>query len=264
MQTVEARLIDREPVAPSTYVITLAVVPFADSVCPGQFVMLRVPGRVDPLLARPYSVYDVDGESLRFLVKVVGKSTELLSAVELGTTLQCTGPLGNCFRIGRGDSIVMVAGGVGLAPMLLTARRYRSRRRILIYGAASRRDCVALDVFSRLGVETSCLTEDGSVGERGLVTEPLRRVLDQLEGSAVVLGCGPEPMLRAVAGIARAADRRCQLSLEERMACGFGVCQGCAVKVRYRGGSRYKLVCRDGPVFDAEALWPDEVPVSRS
>jgi len=254
MQTVDARLIDRVPVSASAVVVSLAGVPFARDVKPGQFVMVRVSGRIDPLLARPYSVYDADGEMIRVLVKVVGRGTRLLAALEFGSPVQVTGPLGNRFRVARTGPILMVAGGCGAAPFLLVARGYPKREKVLVYGAPSREECVRLEPFERFGVKTICLTEDGSAGRKGLVTRPLKGLLKSLGPDVTILGCGPTPMLKALAGIAGPMGLRVQLSLEERMACGIGVCQGCAVKVRWRDTFRYKLVCGDGPVFYADQL----------
>ena len=259
MQTNDVRVIDRVPVSASICLLTLLGVPYAESIRPGQFVMLRIPGRIDPLLARPYSVYDAEGTAIRILVKVVGKSSALFSSIELGSRMQCTGPLGNAFRVRRGEAVVMVAGGVGLAPMFLLAKRHPRNRRVLLYGSPNRDDCMALESFTRLGVEASCMTEDGSMGTRGLVTEPLAGLLAGLKGSAAVFACGPEPMLRAVARIAEKTGHSCQVSVEERMACGIGVCQGCAVRVKSKNkvGYRYKLSCHDGPIFDTRELWPE-------
>jgi len=260
METVNVRMIDRVPATASAVVLTLAPVPFARRVRPGQFVMVRIPGRTDPLLARPYSVYDAEKNFIRLLVKVVGKGSALLAGLEPGSSIQLTGPLGNGFRVRRTGPVVMVAGGCGAAPFLLLARKYAGRKKTLCFGASTAVECIGAEAFERFGTKLLYLTEDGSMGEKGFVTAPLGRLLDEAGGDVTVLGCGPEPMLREVSRIAAARSLDAELSLEARMACGFGVCQGCAVKVRYRNGYRYKLVCKDGPVFAASELLLDGAP----
>ena len=260
METVNVRIIDRVPATASSVVVTLAPVPFAPRAKPGQFVMVRIPGRTDPLLARPYSVYDAEKNVIRLLVKVVGRGSALLAGLETGSSVQLTGLLGNWFRVRRTGPIVMVAGGCGAAPFLLLARKHRGRKKTLCFGASTVAECIGPDAFEQFGTRPLYLTEDGSLGEKGFATTPLARLLDDAGADVTLLACGPVPMLREVSRIATERAIDVQLSLEERMACGFGVCQGCAVKVRYRNDYRYKLVCKDGPVFSASELFLDGEP----
>jgi len=227
---------------------------------PGQFVMLS-PGalsdvaRSDPLLPRPMAVYREWGRGevceIEILFKRHGRGTALLADLLPGQRLRVVGPLGRGFREPEaGERALLVAGGTGVASIrelaARCARRAGPQPRVLL-GARSAVDLMGLADFNALEVSLAVTTEDGSLGRRGLVTEMLES--DVAEGGALRLYCcGPTPMMRRVAEIAEAAGRPCAVSLENPMACGFGVCLGCAAPLRAGG---YALVCRAGPVFPA-------------
>ena len=256
-----------------------------ETVKPGQFVMLRAPGRLDPLLPRAFALFDVrpganaGPPTMDIFYHVVGKMTGLMAGLKAGDEVTVFGPLGSAFTLPQGlKRAVLVAGGVGLAPMLLLARavaeankgRTAARRieALLVLGGRSREHIVCTETFEREGCNVVVTTEDGSLGQRGLVTDELEPLLaddDGAGGGTVLYTCGPEGMLRAVAGLAKRYDVACQASLEARMACGFGICLGCVVKVlgAKRGqpsvdGARYERVCVEGPVFDTlEVCWDE-------
>lgn len=227
---------------------------------PGQFVMLS-PGalsdvaRSDPLLPRPMAVYREWGRGevceIEILFKRHGRGTALLADLLPGQRLRVVGPLGRGFREPEaGERALLVAGGTGVASIrelaARCARRAGPQPRVLL-GARSAVDLMGLADFDALEVSLAVTTEDGSLGRRGLVTEMLES--EVAEGGALRLYCcGPTPMMRRVAEIAEAAGRPCAVSLENPMACGFGVCLGCAAPLRAGG---YALVCRAGPVFPA-------------
>jgi len=232
---------------------------------PGQFVMLS-PGalpaasRSDPLLPRPMAVYRVWGQDggadVEILYKITGRGTALLAQATPGERVRLVGPLGRGFPEPEpGHRVLLVGGGTGTASLYeLAGRASRVAPVSVLLGARSRDDLMAVEDFKDLGVDLHLVTEDGSTAERGLVTEPLVALLDGDPG-AVVYACGPTPMMRRCAELAVERSRPCWVSLENPMACGFGVCLGCAVP-RKQGG--FALVCRDGPVFDAAAvLWDD-------
>jgi dihydroorotate dehydrogenase electron transfer subunit len=243
----------------------LLAVPDWPGAIPGQFVMVGagaeagVPRR-DPLLSRPMAVYrelgaDADSGQPRveLLYRVVGRGTTLLSEAEPGQSISLVGPLGCGFPIAsEGGLAILVGGGTGIASLFELARSLRSvgRRVLVILGARSADDLVGRSDFAELDVELLYATEDGSEGTKGLVTVPLRERLTT-ERAAGVYAVGPTAMMRACAELARAHGARCLVSLENPMACGFGVCLGCAVP-RAEGG--FSLVCRAGPVFDAEEI----------
>ncbi len=227
---------------------------------PGQFVMLTPGGlrketSLDPLLPRPMAIYrvELDGDAgfVEIRYKVVGRGTRLLASAGPGDLVGVVGPLGNGFLTpAPGVGAILVAGGTGIASVYqLAAQAAQGGVARILLGARSSTDFGDLTDFEGLSAELRIATEDGSRGERGLVTALLPAAL--AEGDAPVYVCGPTPMMRAVAEIATEAGRRCWVSLENPMACGFGVCLGCAVP---RSGGGFALVCKDGPVFEASEV----------
>lgn len=251
---------------------------------PGQFVMVgagpesSVPRR-DPLLPRPMAVFrdlgpdgrgpgpdgrdpGPDGEAtceVELLYRVVGRGTTLLSEAEEGDTVSIVGPLGESFPLDAGTGPALLAGGgTGIASLYELARALAAtgRETVVMLGARGEKDLIGRADFAALaseGVELVCATEDGSVGAAGFVTVPLGERLAAVDSEATVFAVGPTPMMRACADLAAEAGVPCLVSLENPMACGFGVCLGCAAP-RAEGG--FSLVCKAGPVFDArEIAW---------
>ncbi len=230
---------------------------------PGQFAMLS-PGsrgaaeRYDPLLPRPMAVYravpEAGGAELEILYKVSGRGTRLLADARPGATVRVVGPLGVGFPLPQpGQRALLVGGGTGIASLYELAAAAQARGPVVVLlGARSAVDLMGRADFVALGVDLRVATEDGSEGTRGRVTELLETALAAPDaGGEIVYACGPMPMMRSAAEIAARRERRCLVSLENRMACGFGVCLGCAVP-RTEGG--FALVCRDGPVLDAGSV----------
>ncbi len=218
---------------------------------PGQFAMLTLdPGgaRRDPLLGRPMAIYRGDAHELEFQFKVVGLGTRMLSELSPGAIVGVVGPLGNGFPDPPPGSI-LVGGGTGIASLYELAASAPAPVRVLL-GGRSKEDVMGLEDFARLPVTLEVATEDGSAGVRGLVTELLHP-----EPGGALYACGPTPMMRVVAERASRAGARCFVSLESPMACGFGICLGCAV--RTQGGFRY--VCTHGPVFEASLIRWEEL-----
>lgn len=238
---------------------------------PGQFLMVKVRDAIDPLLRRPFGIFDMgkfDSEYaeagprtfLEILYKVVGKGTGVLAKLHHGDHLDLLGPLGKGFvtDAAAGEKI-LVGGGVGLAPLYYLARQLvKSSRVHLFAGGRTREDILCITEFERLGVETYTATDDGSLGEQGVVTEVLERYVANSASAKTIFSCGPFPMLKAVALIAERVRIPCQVSLEAYMACGVGACLGCVVKGKNHTEETpdYRCVCKDGPVFDSrELLW---------
>ncbi len=215
---------------------------------PGQFVMVRGDWGHDPILPRAFSLVET-GEHGAILVRVVGRGTQRLAEMQAGDPISVLGPRGHGFSLPDGNTRpILVAGGVGVAPLVFLAEQLtaRSKRPVFIYGARTSDD---LPLRSRIAAAADLVvtTEDGSLGEKGVATTPLERILAESEQSRV-FSCGPEGMLRAVALASDEADTPCEVALEAPMACGMGTCKGCAVPT-IRGD--FKYVCSDGPVFDA-------------
>lgn len=255
-------------------VIALAAPEIAAVAQPGQFVMVKPSRGMDPLLRRPFSIFEIlrddDGlpAGITLLNKRVGIGTRLLYDTEPGARLACLGPLGRPFEAVEPPAEAwMVAGGVGLAPFatLAEALRARGTRTTLFYGARRASELYYVEFFEKLGVQVAVTTEDGSRGVRGFVTEPLKQALahlgghpqDTSSGTAVHLYvCGPTPMMNAVARLAEANGRACDVSLEQVMGCGLGGCYSCVVLARDRqsGAAHFVRSCLEGPVFDSRRI----------
>jgi dihydroorotate dehydrogenase electron transfer subunit len=281
------KVIENVRMARDTYRVRFACPEIARRITPGQFIMLRLAGSDDPLLARPLALYDTvmsdAGEpfGLDVVYLVAGKFTRRLSNCVAGQPLELWGPLGNGFAPQTAEHLIMVAGGIGQTPFLALAAEHlgykcygqpgrhppRPKQITFCYGARSADYFAGLDDFRGLGIDIRLSTDDGSAGHHGFVTDVLRQVLDQLttdHGStelaevpslATICCCGPELMMAAVAEIAQQHNLRCQVSLETPMACGIGICFTCVAKVHLPDGTwDYKRTCVEGPVFAAEQI----------
>jgi dihydroorotate dehydrogenase electron transfer subunit len=261
---VEARVISNTRLSPDYNVIALAAPDIATAAAPGQFVMVRMAERSEPLLRRPFSVFEVlrsNGqiEGLTLLSKRIGTTTTLLFNAIAGDVVSCLGPLGRPFNLVDPPAEAwMVAGGVGLAPFATLAEALRARGTTvtLIYGARTNRELFYLDWFQTRGVRVMLATEDGSAGDRGRVTIPLERELQAAsDRNITVYACGPEPMLEAVALVATKYGRPSQVSVERVMGCGLGGCYSCVIPIRNGPeGQHYVRSCIAGPVFSGEEI----------
>jgi dihydroorotate dehydrogenase electron transfer subunit len=267
-----AFVVENVMLAERTFRIRLTCPDIAELILPGQFVMLRLSGTADPLLGRPFALYDtileagrIDNPShIDIVYLVVGKMTSLLANIKSGETVEIWGPLGNgFFDLGSVEQATFVAGGIGQTPLLAYARELlgqrgyggrairRSAKKIaLYYGVRTASLAAGVEDFQRADVDVHLASDDGSIGFHGYVTQLLARD----NPPSPWIGCGPEPMLHALMKLAAERSVLCHVSLETPMACGFGVCFSCVTKVKTPGGWDYKRVCVDGPVFDAAQL----------
>jgi dihydroorotate dehydrogenase electron transfer subunit len=262
---VDARVLENRRLSSDYNVLSLEAPAIAEATAPGQFVMVK-PGRgIDPLLRRPFSVFEVLRDNGRpvgvsILSKRVGMTTSQIFEAGTGDRVQCLGPLGRPFTLPDPPAEVwMVAGGVGLAPFWTVAGTLAARGvpMTLFYGGRRDADLFYLDVFEQFGATLALSTEDGSRGDRGRVTVPLERALAARgPGRDVRLqACGPEPMLAAVARLAARHGCPCEVSVERVMGCGLGGCYSCVVPVKTpMGGAHHVRSCIGGPVFDAATL----------
>jgi dihydroorotate dehydrogenase electron transfer subunit len=243
-------------------VIAVAAPEIARLTRPGQFVMVKTSRGLDPLLRRPYSVFERirggDGmpSGVSLLNKRVGVGTSLLYDLRVGDTLAILGPLGQPFiPVDPPAQAWMVAGGVGLAPFATLAEALveRGTSMTLFYGARTAPDLYYASFFERLGARLVLTTEDGTLGEAGRVTLPLERALAAASASQAIsiYACGPTAMMRSVAHLGGRAGRPVSVSLEPVMGCGLGGCYSCVVPVWTNGTPHFVRSCLDGPVFDA-------------
>jgi dihydroorotate dehydrogenase electron transfer subunit len=229
---------------------------------PGQFVMLRVVDGMNPLLRRPFSIHRLIRssagavEGLEILYKVVGTGTERLADCRRGDGLSLLGPLGRPFSLPeRPAQVFIAAGGIGVAPMYFLTETLQKKgfdisSCVVFIGGRSKDDLLCMNDFFTIGVKTvNITTDDGTAGEQDVVTGPIERAVKEGRPD-VIYACGPLPMLRATARMARRYDIPCQISIETMMGCGIGACLGCAVSAA-GGGDKYLHACVDGPVFNA-------------
>src|SRR6266550_7138721 len=267
---VEARVIANTRLSSDYNVIALAAPEIAAATAPGQFVMVKSGRGGDPLLRRPFSVFEIlPSVGLTLLSKRVGVTTGMLFDSVEGDIVSCLGPLGRPFEpIDPPGEAWMVAGGVGLAPFatLGEALIARGTKTTLFYGARSGAELFYLDWFTSRGIRLVLATEDGSIGEQARITVPFERELRQLESripnpesrrDVMIYACGPEAMLEAVTHVAAKYRRLSQVSVERVMGCGMGGCYSCVIPVRDHGAGsertrptqHYVRSCIAGPVF---------------
>ena len=240
------RLISNERIAEGIFDIRLE---YGDGELPvacGQFAHVYVPGKS---LRRPISICDARGGELRLVYQIKGEGTKIMSQMKAGETADVLVPLGNGFRLGSGKRYALIGGGIGVPPMLYTAAKCDDP--LVITGFRSKSLVILQDDFVSAGAELMLCTDDGTAGKKGFVTDLLRENIDRVDE---VCACGPTPMLRAIADVCREFGKPCQISLEERMACGIGACLVCAVRVRKNGEEIMQHVCKNGPVFNAEEV----------
>ncbi len=217
---------------------------------PGQFCNIKVSESTVPLLRRPFSVCNVDGDSVYFLFDIHGEGTKLLSEKKVGDYLEIIGPLGKGFILeGEYDSALIIAGGLGVAPFpFLIERLSKTKKIITLVGAQSK------NLILEYGLKNvSVATDDGSLGFHGNVIDLFKNKISEISLNTFrIYGCGPNPMLKVLQKYSIEKNYDCQISVESAMACGFGICQGCSIEAS--DSESYLLVCKDGPVFDVDKV----------
>jgi dihydroorotate dehydrogenase electron transfer subunit len=263
---VDAAVISNTRLSDDYSVIALAAPELASLARPGQFVMVKASRGADPLLRRPFSIFEILRDrtggpiGITLLNKRIGVGTTRLYQAESGARVACLGPLGRPFApVAPPAEAWMVAGGVGLAPFVTLAEAIRAGggHARLFYGARRAAELYYVELFERMGVEVVLTTEDGSRGHKGYVTDALAPALRALSGAGDVrlYVCGPTPMMRAVAELAALHHAPCDVSLEQVMGCGLGGCYSCVVLARDSDGApHFVRSCIEGPVFEASRI----------
>ncbi len=217
---------------------------------PGQFCNIKVSENSFPLLRRPFSICDVEGDNLFFLFDIHGEGTKLISEKKPGELLELLGPLGNGFDFKEGyDTAVIVAGGLGVAPFPFLQKNLPVNKKVISFiGGRSKKNIVTYGLKNVLAA-----TDDGSDGFHGTVVDLFKREIKNIaQNKFRIFACGPTPMLKALQSYCIENNYDCQISVECAMACGFGICQGCPIDPT--NGESYLLVCKDGPVFEAKSV----------
>lgn len=279
-------VVENRPLTGGHFLLDLYSPRQARATRPGQFAMVRLLEHSDVLLRRPMSIYDVmpdespgrksgnggSPEIIRLLYKVVGRGTRLMAALKPGDKVELLAPLGHGFfeeeylpMARSADEVLHVAGGIGIAALLLPARQITKAgfRQSLFFGGRTSDDLVGKEDFEGYVEEIVLATENGSTGHHGYVTDPVERRL-KLNPSKkyLLMACGPWAMLHATVNLAKRYGQPCLVSMENRMGCGLGVCLGCCIRVEGTGHGAYERVCTEGPVFRAEkVIWErEEIP----
>ena len=261
----KACITDNIEVAEKYYLIALAPLDEILKPNPGNFFMLSIDNDYDPLLKRPFSVHRFVDGTLQILYRVVGKGTALLSNKKPGDVIEVIGPLGNQFPVPKNtENIILVAGGLGIAPIFALAEKISSpdpslkKRRAalhLFYGARTKGELLCINELSTIGIDPVISTDDGSMGHKGTIVNVLKRHLTHdpsLKTHHSLFACGPEPMLKSLSEIAEKKKLKAYAALEQNMACGLGTCLGCTVLTK----TGYKRVCKEGPVFPVgDIVW---------
>jgi len=249
---VKASVLEHTLIGPQVRRLTFAAPILAQQALPGQFVHVKVTESIVPLLRRPISIADVNPDNgiLTLIYRIVGQGTSLLAEVKPGGQLDIMGPLGNGFSL-ETERPLLVGGGIGLAPMVYLAKSLCPRPITIIMGGRNKEEMYWQEIFQSLCRSIHITTDDGSLGRQGFTVDALSDMLSA-DTFDIVYACGPQPMLEGVARLATAKNIRCQVSLEDHMACGVGACLSCTCAAT--DGKRRK-VCADGPVFWAEEVF---------
>lgn len=255
---IKAKLLKKFELLPGIFKFSIKANEIVDSAKPGNFIEIRVNNNMDPFLRRPISIYNMDKENgiLEFIFQVKGKGTEILSKTNEGELIDIVGPLGyGTFKYSTYDNIAIIGGGIGIFPLYELAKNAKNDNKyVSIYLGFRNKDLVMLEKeFNNVSNQLTITTDDGTYGKNGFAIDFLKKDLENTKIDCIY-ACGPLPMLKAVRTLAIEKNIPCQISLEERMACGLGVCLGCAVKTAKssKDAPEYWHVCKGGPVFQAK------------
>lgn len=254
----KVELVKKEQIKSDIYKYSVKSDEMANQAKPGQFLEIRVTDSIEPFLRRPISIHNVkkDEGIIEFIFQVKGKGTELLAERKEGELIDIIGPLGEgIFNTNGYEKIAIIGGGIGIFPLYELAKQAKeSGKNVNMYLGFRNKEFVILEnEYKEVANNFTLATDDGSYGKNGFAINFLK---DDISKNPVdcIYACGPLPMLKAVQALAKEKNIPCQLSLEERMGCGMGVCIGCAVKYKTETEDTFKRVCREGPVFDANTV----------
>lgn len=242
-------VVSNESLSDEIHRLTISAPEISNQAKPGQFINIRISNSFEPFLRRPFSIYNIINDKIQIIFNITGKGTKLISKLKPGDKIDILGPLGNSFNVDDKFTLaVILAGGLGMAPFpFLTKILKEKRKNVISFIGAKTKSQLIIDGLENVNVAT----DDGSYGFKGTVVELLKLNLSNFNSPYKIFACGPTPMLKALVKLCDELNLNCEVSVETPMACGTGICQGCAVKTRE---SRYKLACKDGPVFNTKEI----------
>lgn len=254
----QAELINKEQLTSDIYKFSVKAPGIIEDAKPGNFIEIRVSDQTEPFLRRPISIYNLDRENgiLEFIFQVKGKGTEILAKKKIGDLIDIVGPLGyGTFKYENYNNLAIIGGGIGVFPLYELAKcAKKDNKNVNIYLGFRNKEYVVLeDEFKNVSDNLTITTDDGSYSKKGFSINFLEKDIEAGKVDSIY-ACGPLPMLKAVQKLAAEKNIPCQISLEEKMACGLGVCLGCAVKTAKspKDAPEYWHVCKAGPVFQAK------------
>lgn len=256
MKQLKTKLESIKKIKPNIYLIGFKSAYLAKAAKPGQFLHIKVDDKIT-ILRRPFSIHKINKGKIYVLFKVRGRGTNLLAEYKRGDALDIIGPLGNGFKIAeqasKNKDIILVAGGIGVAPLLFLAQKLKKSKATVILGARNKKEIVCKSDFNNLGFKTVIATEDGSSAFKGTAPELLKKTMKSLNPRSLadIYVCGPKEMFSEIKKILKNNPKvRCQVSFEQFMGCGIGICCGCSIQTK----KGYKKVCKDGPVFNIKEI----------
>lgn len=255
---IKAKLLKKEELKPEIFKFSVQADEIVNTARPGNFIEIRVNDDIEPFLRRPISIYNMDKEKgiLEFIFQVKGKGTTILAKRNEGEAIDIVGPLGfGTFKYSSYENLAIIGGGIGVFPLYELAKNAKNENKnVNTYLGFRNKDLVVLEnEFKQVSNQLTITTDDGSYSQKGFAIDFLKKDIEAGKIDSIY-ACGPLPMLRAVRELALEKNIPCQISLEERMACGLGVCLGCAVKTAKssKEAPEYWHVCKAGPVFQAK------------
>jgi dihydroorotate dehydrogenase electron transfer subunit len=257
MKDIKAKILSNKKVGSAYYKMALDAPYIAKTAQPGQFVQIKCSDSMEPLLRRPFSIHRING-NIEILYETVGKGTEILSRKREGDFVDILGPLGSGFSLPEASSLepraIIIAGGIGAAPLIYLAEELKKKKikTVVLIGAKTKNLILCEKDFKKITSEVYVSTDDGTYGCKGFVSKLFHNILKTTESkfNTIVYVCGPDGMLKCIAEICEERGFECQVSLEEKMACGIGACLSCVIRTKLGN----KLACKDGPVFNAREL----------
>lgn len=248
---IEGKTVRHEKIGKDVFLLSIDLFAETKNFKAGQFIQLRLPDN-SMLLRRPLSIADTKDTQIILIYRVVGKGTQLLAKAQPGQKLSVLGPLGNGFTTKDCLKPLLVGGGLGIAPLLLLAKKFHGKADIIM-GCKNKEELSwPLPLFKNQVKKIFLTTDDGSLGNKGFVAQYLPEVLTQHDYDKIFI-CGPEIMMRTAAKAAEKYHKICEVSLEKYMACGLGACLGCTIETK----NGRKKICKDGPVFDSREVFFD-------